>query len=153
MTRRSITGSNWFGRTDDRYAYPFCVHGYFDWCRLAIALPYARKAIRSLKLLPISARRDEEGGLGCFFYIADSYDHWKQGTCLDFGAVDPDHGFIHFPETWRYGRYGNLSGVFKAAQRVGVKWGSLEHEAMQIRECLKKNAAAESIRDDAAASV
>jgi len=40
-----------------------------------------------------------------FDYIADSYDHWKEKKCLDFGARDSEYGFIHFPETWRYGKY------------------------------------------------
>lgn len=40
---RAITGSNWSGRTDDRNAYPFSVHGYFDWRRLAIALAVCEK--------------------------------------------------------------------------------------------------------------
>jgi len=48
-----------------------------------------------------------------FFYIADSYDHWKQGACMDFGAVDKEHGFIHFPETWRYGRYNSGPSIVK----------------------------------------
>lgn len=40
-----------------------------------------------------------------FHYIADSHDNWKAGRCLDFGTEDPEYGFIHFPETWRYGKY------------------------------------------------
>lgn len=40
-----------------------------------------------------------------FDYIADSFDSWKGDRCLDFGIKDPAYGFIHFPETWRYGKY------------------------------------------------
>jgi len=40
-----------------------------------------------------------------FDYIADSYDSWSQGLTPAFGTVDPDYGFVHFPETWRYGAY------------------------------------------------
>lgn len=38
-----------------------------------------------------------------FDYIADSYDSWDRGLTPAFGTVDPDYGFVHFPETWRYG--------------------------------------------------
>lgn len=30
---------------------------------------------------------------------------------MDFGVIDPDHGFIHFPETWRYGRYQDCPSI------------------------------------------
>lgn len=40
-----------------------------------------------------------------FDYIADSYDSWDQGLTPAFGTVDPNYGFVHFPETWRYGAY------------------------------------------------
>ena len=40
-----------------------------------------------------------------FDYIADSYDSWQAGTALPFGTLDPQDGFVHFPETWRYGLY------------------------------------------------
>jgi len=40
-----------------------------------------------------------------FDYIADSYDSWCQGSTPAFGTVDPVYGFVHFPETWRYGAY------------------------------------------------
>lgn len=40
-----------------------------------------------------------------FDYIADSYDSWRQGLTPAFGTVDPVYGFVHFPETWRYGAY------------------------------------------------
>lgn len=40
-----------------------------------------------------------------FDYIADSYDNWREGKCDDFGKKDQQYGFIHFPETWRYGKY------------------------------------------------
>jgi len=40
-----------------------------------------------------------------FDYIADSYDSWQQGLTPSFGTIDPVHGFVHFPETWRYGAY------------------------------------------------
>jgi hypothetical protein len=40
-----------------------------------------------------------------FDYIADSYDSWRGGLTPAFGTVDPDNGFVHFPETWRYGAY------------------------------------------------
>lgn len=40
-----------------------------------------------------------------FDYIADSYDSWANGLTPAFGTLDPVHGFVHFPETWRYGAY------------------------------------------------
>lgn len=40
-----------------------------------------------------------------FDYIADSYDNWKEGRCDDFGKKDQQYGFVHFPETWKYGKY------------------------------------------------
>jgi hypothetical protein len=38
-----------------------------------------------------------------FDYIADSYDSWQEGLTPSFGTIDPVCGFVHFPETWRYG--------------------------------------------------
>lgn len=38
-----------------------------------------------------------------FDYIADSYDSWNLGLTPAFGTVDSEYGFVHFPETWRYG--------------------------------------------------
>ncbi|NLE74958.1 MAG: hypothetical protein GX604_10080 [Actinobacteria bacterium] len=46
-----------------------------------------------------------------FLYIADSYDRWLRGMCLDFGAIDPEFGFVHFPETWRYGSYSRATSI------------------------------------------
>jgi hypothetical protein len=40
-----------------------------------------------------------------FDYIADSYDSRDRGLTQAFGTVDPDYGFVHFPETWRHGAY------------------------------------------------
>lgn len=40
-----------------------------------------------------------------FDYIADSYDSWNRGLTPAFGIVDQKYGFVHFPETWRYGAY------------------------------------------------
>lgn len=126
-----------------------------------------------------------------FAYIADSYDHWEKGDCLDFGTIDPMHGYVHFPETWRYGKYsaagaivdyweqsmresdlvhmmqhgfrisgkwraaltphpiralshliyGNLRGIFVAAERAGLRWGNLEKEALDIKGARLSNAA------------
>ncbi len=40
-----------------------------------------------------------------FDYIADSYESWQQGLTPSFGTIDQIWGFVHFPETWRYGAY------------------------------------------------
>lgn len=53
-----------------------------------------------------------------FSYIADSYDHWVQGLCLDFGSIDPEFGFIHFPETWRYGSYSTRVSITRFWQEL-----------------------------------
>jgi FkbM family methyltransferase len=37
FTTPSVTGSMFTGRTSDFPAYPFCIHGYFDWRTIAIA--------------------------------------------------------------------------------------------------------------------
>jgi FkbM family methyltransferase len=43
VSGQSITGSFWTGKINDRCSYPFSVHGYYDWRRLAIALAVSCK--------------------------------------------------------------------------------------------------------------
>lgn len=57
-----------------------------------------------------------------FDYIADSYDSWRQGSTPAFGTVDPVYGYVHFPETWRYGAY-SLDRVRPAFWRQALDEG------------------------------
>jgi hypothetical protein len=67
-----------------------------------------------------------------FEYIADSYDSWDRGLTPAFGTVDPNYGFVHFPETWRYGAYSldrARPAFWRQALAKGVPIHFLQHVA------------------------
>ncbi|GEM_PF-3148553 len=67
-----------------------------------------------------------------FDYIADSYDSWGRGLTPAFGTVDPNYGFVHFPETWRYGAYSldrARQAFWRQALAEGVPIHFLQHGA------------------------
>lgn len=67
-----------------------------------------------------------------FDYIADSYDSWSRGLTPAFGTVDPNYGFVHFPETWRYGAYSldrARQAFWRQALAEGVPIHFLQHGA------------------------
>ena len=46
----SITGSEFTGSTKDFHAYPFCIHGYFDWKNLATVAAVVSKGDKILEI-------------------------------------------------------------------------------------------------------
>lgn len=67
-----------------------------------------------------------------FDYIADSYDSWDRGLTPAFGTVDPSYGFVHFPETWRYGAYSldrARAAFWRQALAEGVPIHFMQHGA------------------------
>lgn len=65
-----------------------------------------------------------------FDYIADSYESWQLGLTPFFGTIDEVCGFVHFPETWRYGAYSldrSRSAVWRQALLKDIPIHFMQH--------------------------